>query len=407
MNVMMQKLFFVICVLAGCGLLVVGGGCAPVQKTGSITIGYHYTQTQDNMTLALRRYRPEVLSAENNPVILCHGLGYNMLFWDLADEVSLARYLAGRGYDVWVLSLRGACPSSQPPGSYFRKWTHLNLDPEVFRTLEKRLKNLNMIDWSVDDHIDYDVSAALSFVREQTGYEQAHWVGHSMGGMVMLGYLGKAEASSSRGVKSFVAVAVPAVVFHPLSKPFEFLLDSEPAIQVSSIIIGSSAPATVGMLLGDINSPTDKLFYNSRNVDSGVLRKLFSLAQEEISAGQLEQLLNMVRYERFESRKRDVDYTASLANVVTPTLFLAGTVDNLATAAAVKYAYREVACNDKEFRLFGRVNSHRNDYGHDDLVIGEHARSEVYPVILRWLDGHKHRMDEEALMLQPIGKQKK
>ena len=49
--------------------------------------------------------------------ILCHGLSYNLLFWDLGEEVSLPRYLADAGYDVWSLSLRDATPSSQPLSS--------------------------------------------------------------------------------------------------------------------------------------------------------------------------------------------------------------------------------------------------------------------------------------------------
>ena len=50
--------------------------------------------------------------------------------------------------------------------------------------------------------------------------------------------------------------------------------------------------------------------------------------------------------------------------------------------------WRNLGSEDKEFELFGRVNSHRNDYGHNDLVIGEHVLKEVYPTILEWLEKH-------------------
>jgi len=42
------------------------------------------------------------------PVILCHGLTYNALFWDLIPECSFAEYLSSQGFDVWAVSLRGS-----------------------------------------------------------------------------------------------------------------------------------------------------------------------------------------------------------------------------------------------------------------------------------------------------------
>ena len=67
----------------------------------------------------------------------------------------------------------------------------------------------------------------------------------------------------------------------------------------------------------------------------------------------------------------------------------------------MKYVYREIASQPKQFRLFGRVNGHKNDYGHDDLVIGKHARQEVYPTILEWLDDFPVSTSEQPLPLQP------
>jgi len=353
------------------------------------------------MSLALRRYRPKQPAHDKEPVILCHGLSYNLLFWDLDDEVSLPRYLAKAGYDVWSLSLRGACPSSQPLSSALRKLGHFHLEPELLRTLQKRLRDLKMTDWSVDDHISYDVGGAIQFVLKKTRHKKVHWIGHSMGGMVMFGYLGRYGVKSAQQIKSFVAVSVPMAIFRPLSKPFAFLLESEAALDMGSRLVGSSAPAVAGTIFGDTNTPMDKLFYNGKNMDDAIIRKLFRIAQEEISPSQLKQLLNMARTERFLSLKGNIDYTEQLSLITTPTCFLVGTVDNMATPGAVRFAYRQIMSQDKEFHLFGRVNSHRNDYGHDDIVLGEHAQQEVYPVILEWLKEHKRGSEESPLMLQP------
>ena len=126
--------------LCGVGLLLAGllsTGCEQHSKKSPLTVKYYYTQTEDGITLALRRYRQESLSAEKNPVILCHGFSYNLLLWDLKEDVSLPRYLAKEGYDVWSLSLRGSCPSSQPFSSAIRRLGHFHLDPEMIKTLRQ------------------------------------------------------------------------------------------------------------------------------------------------------------------------------------------------------------------------------------------------------------------------------
>lgn len=383
--------------LLGLGLLL--AGCAPQAQKKGITEKYYYTTTEDGITLAFKRYQPATLSSEKNPVILCHGLSYNLLFWDLDKSVSLPRYLAERGYDVWSLSLRGSAPSTQPLNSGLRKLGHFNLDPSSFQMLTGQVQALKMMDWSVDDHIRLDVPAAINFVNSQTECPRVHWIGHSMGGMVMFAYLQEAKAANN--VKSFVALATPMTVFHPLNDPFRFLVDTETALGIGTRVLGTSTPATVGVILGDIGSPTDKLFFNSRNIDPQVLRELFRLVQEDMSPGQFKQLIGMVRTERFTSLDGSVDYTAGLAQVKIPVYFIAGTVDNMATIGAVQYAYRAVGSREKKFKLFGVVNGQQNDYGHDDLVIGRQSQKEVYPTILEWLDTYPCATDEGGLLLQP------
>jgi hypothetical protein len=46
--------------------------------------------------------------SHHHPVILCPGLGSSGAYsFDLSPNVSLADYLAGRGWDVWTCELRG------------------------------------------------------------------------------------------------------------------------------------------------------------------------------------------------------------------------------------------------------------------------------------------------------------
>ena len=381
---------------------LISAGCAgQFGKKSGMTIKYYYTQSEDGLTLALRRYQPEKLSAQKYPVILCHGFSYNLLFWDLADEVSLPRYLARQGYDVWSLSLRGSCPSSQPLASALRRVGHFHLEPEMIKTLQKRLTDVKMTDWSVDDHINNDVPAAIKFVMEKTGQPKVHWVGHSMGAMIIFAYLSGAPPYQTKQIKSITALAAPMTVFHPLNDPLGFLLEQELALKVGSKIMGSSAPATFGAIFGDFNTPMNKLFYNNDNISEGVLRAMFQKAEEEIAPSQFKQLMNMVRTERFTSLDGRKDYTALLGQITTPAYLLVGTVDNMASTDAVRFLYRQIAGKEKRFGLFGRVSSHHNDYGHNDIVIGKYAQKEVYPTILSWLDGFPAEVMETEFLLQP------
>ena len=72
-------------------------------------------RTADGWTLVAHHYKPTPAPRVGAmPVILCHGLTYNALFWDLVPEYSFAEYLAAQGFDVWAVSLRG--------GGLSQKW---------------------------------------------------------------------------------------------------------------------------------------------------------------------------------------------------------------------------------------------------------------------------------------------
>jgi pimeloyl-ACP methyl ester carboxylesterase len=271
-------------------------------------------------------------------------------------------------------------------------------------TIQKRILDVRMLDWSVDDHIQFDVPAALQFVKNKTLHKRVHWIGHSMGGMIMFAYLQQVPPDEESGVKSFTAMGVPMVVFHPLSEPLEFMLNIKTALKVGSRVVGSSAPATWKVIFGNLGTPMDRLFYNNDNIDGDVLRALSRRAEEEISPSQLKQMINLVSTERFSSLDGTIDYTARLSEITTPTYFIVGTVDNLATVGAVRYTYRQVGSEPKKFGLFGRVNSHEHDYGHNDVAIGRHVRREVFPEILDWLKIFPCQPSEDELLMQPMEK---
>ena len=392
------------------GLLFVTG-CQGNRLFGSAgawngKIQTYYTETADGWNLQVDRFEPDQPDLSANPVILCHGLSYNNRFWDLTEKVSLARYLAASGYDVWSVSLRGAGLSDQPLASVGRKVLAGSIPTKFFTEAHKhKLGSAAFSGYSVDDHINYDVPAVISLVKAKTAAKRVHWVGHSMGGMIMFAYLATQPQEAARNVDTFVAVSVPMVMFHPLNKAMQLQLDNAAALKAGNAFVSTSYDAFVAKVLGKLAPPTisETLFLNRDNVDDSVLRLLAQWGQESISPGQLDQLFAMAAQESFYSRDRKTNYTSMLDRVTTPTFFLVGQLDNMATVGAVKFAYRQVSSQDKSYRLFGRINKNLADYGHDDIVIGKHAKQEVYPAISNWLKTHRRSRNALAapLPLQP------
>lgn len=65
----------------------------------------HYIETSDGWRLAAYRYTRRT---KRTPIILIHGMGSNRYDVDFPDpRISLAKYLYRKGFDVWVIELRG------------------------------------------------------------------------------------------------------------------------------------------------------------------------------------------------------------------------------------------------------------------------------------------------------------
>jgi pimeloyl-ACP methyl ester carboxylesterase len=349
--------------------------------------------TSDGWTISVAHYAPARVDKGRLPVILCHGLSLNGVFWDVAPEVSLAKYLQQAGYDVYVPSLRGAGWSTKPPVSRLRQLFRGDLYTAggFFTAGGNGVLKLN---WTVDDHVRYDVPTILDLVTRTAGAKQAHWIGHSMGGMIMVAYL-HAHPDEPK-VASFVAVATPVFITKPLSKPMEQLAKGRGAVEITNVMVSTNLPAILGQIAGTgLPTPIDVLFYNRANADDDTMRRLSNAGTEDISPGQLGQLIDMVSGGKFTSADGKTDYTDNLERLQTPSFFLAGTVDNLATVDAVKMLYNRWGAHEKRFALYGVVNGQKIDYGHDDLIVGKNSLREVYPDIRRWLES---RQPAESLL---------
>ncbi len=331
----------------------------------------HLVPTQDGGKVSLYRYRPD-RSGPARPVILCHGLGANRFNFDLGPGRSLARTLQQAGFDVWSLDLRGRGRSRgvwQEGSCGYRK-------PCFF-----------------DDYVAQDAPAAISYVRRQTGAEQVHWVGHSMGGMVLYGIL---EGERASEIASGVAVASPGRVVPPFRLPFRRAVHSAlcllPGLPQAFFARGL-APVLARLTFARLGS----LFLNPANVEREILLRALCFLASDVTRGEILQFLLWSDGGELQAIRGRFSYTGNLGAIDRPLLLVAGVRDRLAPPDLVREVYERVSSTRKRFVLLGRQNGQRHDYGHGDLLMGKWCSEEVFPHILDWLRTADRQRPDEPL----------
>jgi pimeloyl-ACP methyl ester carboxylesterase len=309
-------------------------------------------RTRDGWSLALGTRSPRG-AARHPPVLLVHGLSANRWFMDAGVErLSLAAYLAERGFRTFSLDLRGHGASRDRPADW-RPWTF-------------------------DDYAREDVPAALDAIRDATGEEQVLWVGHSLG--AVLGLV-TCQFHPSR-VAGIVALAGP-MGFHEEGLVARYL-------GWGPLVAGRynrTLARMVAPLAGGIRTTAAELAINSGNVDRPVFQRLMANAIEDVPPRVFLQVADWVRSDACRSADGRHDYRAGLAACRQPALFVAGERDHLAPREVVKRSH-DLWGGEKELVHFHLGGGHSADYGHSDLLIGRRAPEEVFPVVADWLLGH-------------------
>ncbi|NOZ23460.1 MAG: alpha/beta hydrolase [Planctomycetes bacterium] len=363
-------LVFSICVMvSGCGATNIFFQPAPPPDDTA------YVTTSDGWKLAIDRFMPRKASTKRPPVILCHGFTYNGNFWNIEKERSFARQLCKRGYDTWVVWLRGTRKTTKE-GVAERDVKHL---PDNF-----------------DDYVHKDLPAIIDYVKKATKRDKVIWIGHSMGGMVMYAYL---ETEKPENIYAFVAIASPMYMPKPMNDILENTVKNKNMLKLASAFIGTKAPSQLFGPLGKrAEVPQYQLFHNYENMTYGTLVRERLYVVEDAPIGVHEQMDTFLEKGQMLSADGKINYTKDLTKVKVPILLVAGLVDYMAPPEVVRYAYNRVSSEDKTFRLFCTANGSKENYGHDDLVIGKHASVEVFPYILFWLERQCGQFNKACLM---------
>ncbi len=330
-----------------------------------------YAETDDGWRLGIKRFRPARPDPGKLPVVLCHGLGLNGTFWTITDD-HLPGQLASRGYEVFVVDMRGS-------GASHRIGTLGCLNGYLSQTIVPEIGNRR---WNMDDEAFHDVPAILDYVQRSTGCDQVNWIGHSLGGMLMIPYL--ELAPEPKRIATFVSMGAPAIL---TSAPEKEMLRANRNLRKLMWIFSTSRiarPMMVGQPPG--LDRIDRFYYSAENVDKKTINRFYGFTLEDPGPGALKQLDHYLEYGRLVSADQQTDYVSLLGRIQAPTLFVTGEGDVIAPMASNIATFQALGSSDKTLMRFGIRDGHQADYGHCDLVWSRHAPHEVFPAIADWLD---------------------
>jgi len=333
--------------------------CATVQTT-------FFASTRDGWQVALHR-RPPARRAHATPLVLCHGMASNRFNLDGPGRTSLARFLQARGYDAWVLELRGAGASRR----------RLRMPPVPYR-------------WSFEDYAQHDVPAALGLVRKVTGARRVLWVGHSLGGMVAYAALMTPAADSIAGAVTLASPGMTDVGHATL----DFWVSLRRALRMGPARLPTGWLARLGApfarpLSALAADPLRDWGWHPDNFDLEVLRFMMRHGVEDLPSSLVREFGHWYEARRMSDRYGLFDFADHLERITAPMLLVAGSRDRLTPAADIERVHGRLGSADKKLVVAGRDTGFGHHYSHVDLVLGRHAPDEIYPLVGDWLDAHR------------------
>lgn len=276
----------------------------------------------NTVELALTRIGLRERSGDHSePVVLLHGSFSNRRFWCSPLGIGAGAHLARQGFDVWILELRGH-----------------GLSP----------RNRDYTKNRVSQYVRYDLPAVAAFVQEQNGLAP-HWVGHSLGGIVLAaalggGYLDEASAASAALFGSQISRIYWPLKVPPVEWAGRLLLKGFDQVSGSRLKRG----------------PEDEPI---------------GLVKESLRWHGL--------FGRFGDSERD--WWAGLADVRVPLLAAAGAGDTQDPAWACRKLFEQFGSAQKEYHCLGKADGFSQDYGHVDMLVSKGAQKEVWPLLAAWL----------------------
>jgi len=293
-------------------------------------------------------------------VLLVHGLASNYRNMDFPiQDLSLAKYLSHKGFDTWIVDLRGSGLSKK---SAFKAYK-----------------------WYFDDFVFHDLPSAVDTMLVLTGAKKFHWVGHSLGGLLAFPF---SHYYHRKNVfQSLTTIASPMTTtsrpgYFKMTHRFDRIIKLFPRLPYKTI--SKIATRFVDLLLG----LEDNALFSRDNMTREILVAIMQHAVESVPTSLILQIHDWLNHNYFASKDKKIDFMHSLEALTMPILMIAGSVDSFTPLADIRLAFRRLPSTKKTLMVFGKSRGHEHDYGHIDLLLGKNAPKEVYPHILNWLEEH-------------------
>lgn len=319
-----------------------------------VTSKRHWAVTEKKFEISLKRYRLNKNVRHPRPVILIHGLLVDSRFLDFGGA-SLAKHLAQAGFDVWNLSLRGTGRSLNPLG-----W--------------------GKKPWNLDDILKDDLPVVVEYVKKTAGSAEVFLVGYELGGALAFAHVGKAR---DHGVAGIVSIAAPMSFDSSEQDGLDILLrmDRQPMLRNAFLYSNSAGMNKFLFMVPGLKD----VFYNPKNMTPRVTQELLETLLVPVNPGVLDQLITTVKKDEFVSADGTTSYRNALSGIRIPILLIGGGADPIAPPEALKKVYSELASKDRDLMIFWSDPDEDVSYGHFDLILGKNAKTEVFPLIRRWL----------------------
>ncbi len=363
---------------------------ATITVSDAVAISTHRFKAADGWHLGMTRYLPKSAVTSYEPVLMTHGFIENHSAFDLDNKHSLAMRLAGKGFGVWLLDLRGSGLSSGPEVSDLTGWS-----------------------FNIDDFIHRDAPAAIDYVLAKTGKAQVFWVGHSMGGIIGLAYIETESKDKIKGIVTLSSACWMGGEEQFDSKPGgfymavgvmlgPFLLPDFPFPIGHSWKKGATGKPWEAAIHQFLMSDFGKFTWAPKNMDEATIKLLMDRAVDNTSVNVVRQFLDWTinedvytygpsPYGTTDKSSAHYDehgfysYKDHLAEITTPALLIAGEADQVIPPANVKKTYEALSSSDKTLEIIGKSHGYPVDAGHVDLLVGVHSPKQVYPLVTKWL----------------------
>lgn len=320
----------------------------------------HTVPTEDGWRLALyqtqSRNGVSAAASLRRPVLLLPGYGANHRAYFPMNARSLPEMLYGRGFEPWVLNFRGTGASAAP---------------KSHKTVVH-----------IDAKIAFDIPAAIQFIRQTSRAEQVDVIGHSMGGVMLYGYLG---LEPSAPVRRAVTVCSPLWFRHSRTGQRSLRWQVAAAQQFVSMV----AKFPVRRVMAALSYlPLERGFYahfRPENTATADARRLVRDMATDVYGSELVQLLRWFESGELTCRMGRIHYGKLLEHVHVPMLVMLANRDSVVNQDAIRHAFERLGAAEKRLIELDPAHGATVDYAHHDPLSGKFAATDVFPHIIEWL----------------------